>query len=75
MAKYTLSEATEFYDMAKEAYKNALSNKSYSISDRSKENQKLESLKKEMDHWAGVVFNISSGHSGGPVVKRVIPYV
>ena len=75
MAAYTLLEATEFYDMAKTAYKNALSNKSYDIAGRSKENQKIESLKKEMLYWKGVVDDINAGIGGGPKVKRGIAYV
>ena len=75
MARYTLTEAQEFYDIAKAAYKNALTNKSYDISGRNKENQQIEALKKEMDFWADIVDNLKNGASRGPKVSRVIPYV
>ena len=75
MARYTLAEAKEFYDIAKTAYKNALTNKSYDISNRSKENQKITELKKEMDTWADLVDKLSNGTSTGPKFKRVIPNV
>ena len=75
MARYTLAEATEFYEIAKTAYKNALTNKSYDISGRSKENQKIESLKKEMDDWASVVDDLKNGRSSGIKVARGIAHV
>lgn len=74
MARYTLEEAKEFYDIAKTAYKNALTNKSYDVSNRSKENQKIADLKKEMDSWADIVYKLENGISSGPTVKRIIPY-
>ena len=72
MASYTLSEATEFYEEAKTAYKNALTNKRYGVSGREKENQALTSLKKEMLYWKGQI-DIING-KGGINVKKVIPY-
>ena len=77
MARYTLIEAQEFYDIAKIAYKNALTNKSYDIAGRNKENQRIESLKKEMDYWADIVASLKSGGNGRSTisVRRVIPYV
>lgn len=75
MALYTLVEAEEFFEIAKTAYKNALTNKSYDVSNRSKENQKIADLKKEMDSWADTVAKLKSGASSGPTVKRVISHV
>lgn len=75
MARYSLTEATEFYEIAKTAYKNALTNKSYDIANRSKENQKIEELKKEMDFWADTVDRLTNGKSTAPTVARMIPYV
>ena len=73
MARYTLQEAEEFYYAAKSAYLNALSNKSYDVNNRSKENQKIESLKKDMDYWAKIKNDLAKGRGTGRIVKRGIP--
>jgi hypothetical protein len=72
---YTLDEAQEFYDLAKTAYKNALTNRRYDIAGRSKENQQIEALKKEMNYWKGVISDIKAGKKSGIKVKRVVTYV
>ena len=75
MALYTLAEALEFYETAKKAYLNALTNKRYDVPSRSKENQSIKELKKEMDYWSGVVLKLKSGSGSNMQVKRIIPHV
>jgi len=52
-----------------------MTNKSYDVAGRSKENQKIESLKKEMDYWAGIVNALKSGKTNAMQCKRIIAYV
>lgn len=60
LAVYTLLEATEFFNAAKSAYLNALQSASYSHGDKSKYNQKIDDLKKDMDYWARIKDSLSS---------------
>jgi hypothetical protein len=75
LERYTLTEAQQFYDVAKKAYLNALTNKSYDTTNRSKSNQNIADLKKDMDYWADIVWKLKSGKTTGRTVKRAIPYV
>jgi len=75
LARYSLAEAQQFYEVAKKSYLNALTNKSYDTSNRSKSNQTITDLKKEMDYWADIVDKLSNGKTTGRTVKRIIPYV
>ena len=72
---YTLEEAREFYQVAKEAYLGALSNKSYDINGRSKSNHDIDKLKKEMNDWKDIVVKLEAGQTTGLKSKRVIPHV
>ncbi len=73
MGSYTLEEATAFFDAAKAAYLNALTNRKYDVGSRSKENQSIADLKKNMDFWALEVAKIGGALPRGPRVKRVVP--
>ena len=76
MARYTLAEATAFYEAAKSAYLNALTNKSYSVSGRNKENQDIDRLRKDMERWKLEIDAINIGRkSSGPIVKTGVPIV
>jgi len=57
---YTEAEALANFESAKKAYTNALSSKSYSLGERSKTNQDLSALKKEMNYWARIVKQIQA---------------
>lgn len=74
---WTLSEATEFYDLAKAAYMAAVEGKSYNINtggtSRALTRQELETLKNEMLYWKKVIDNINSGARPGLGMKFGIP--
>ena len=76
MAKWTETEAQQFYDAAKDAYLKAMNSEKYEIAGRSKQNQKIESLKKEMEYWSGILDDIKTGRTPGSMkVARGIAYV
>ena len=70
---YTLAEATEFYEAAKEGYKAALRMTEYSIKERSAKREKLDLLSREMDKWKAVVDDLESGTASGIKFKRGVP--
>jgi len=69
---YTLVEAEENYALSQTAYKNALTNKGYTVGSNTKTNQALQDLKTEMNYWKNLVTNLSNGKTKR-ATKRIIP--
>ena len=73
---YSLIEAQEFYDAAKQGYLSALKMSEYSIKDRSPKRESIDKLKKEMDKWKRIIDNINAGEDpNNPTipVARFVP--
>ena len=70
---FTLIEATEFFNAAKQGYLSALKMQEYTIKDRSAKKAEVDKLKKEMLYWKGEMGKAEKGTSGKITTKRYVP--
>ena len=70
---FTLAEATEFYNQAKDTYEKVLRAQKYDIKDRSLTRISLKDAREEMMRWKREVDNLTNGTRSGINGKRFVP--
>lgn len=75
MARFTLEQAQEFFDAAKEGYTAALRMSEYTIKERTAKREKLSDLWKELSRWAKYIEDLG-GTAEMPTIKvrRIVPF-
>lgn len=75
MAIFTLVQAQEFFDAAKEGYLAALKMVEYTIKERSAKRESVKNLYAEMTRWAKYISDLGgSAEMPQITVRRIVPF-